>query len=209
MQETKNFTNYKLQVHDRILDAAMRDFAKLGIKATKMDDLAIALGISKRTIYEIFGTKEGLLFECIRRRHLCKTQEIALYAANHDVVDTVVHLYRASIDESTALTPGFYEELSKYPEIMRYQEQQKDRNQQNFLSFINRGINEGYFRSDINYEIITHVFDALQTYIHSNSLYQRYSVEDLFFNMLFVPVRGFCTPKGIQKLDRLFEESKG
>jgi hypothetical protein len=39
-------------------------------------------------------------------------------------------------------------------------------------------------------------------------LYQQYTFEDLFFNMLFVSLRGLCTPKGIEKLDKFFAETK-
>ena len=46
---------------DRILQAAMRLFARRGIADTKMDDVAKAAGIAKGTIYEYFKNREELL----------------------------------------------------------------------------------------------------------------------------------------------------
>ncbi len=46
---------------DRILQAAMRLFARRGIADTKMEDVAKAAGIAKGTIYEYFKNREELL----------------------------------------------------------------------------------------------------------------------------------------------------
>ena len=53
MQENKNLSTYRLGLKGKILDTAMKMFAKNGIKAVRMDDIAHALNISKRTMYEL------------------------------------------------------------------------------------------------------------------------------------------------------------
>ncbi len=40
----------------------MEMFRSQGIKSVRMDDIAQQLGVSKRTLYELFGDKETLLF---------------------------------------------------------------------------------------------------------------------------------------------------
>lgn len=47
---------------EKIVAQAMQIFLKQGIKAVRMDDIAQMMGISKRTLYELFGDKETLLF---------------------------------------------------------------------------------------------------------------------------------------------------
>ena len=37
----------------------------MGIKSVRMDDVANVMGMSKRTLYEMFGDKEELLYESI------------------------------------------------------------------------------------------------------------------------------------------------
>ena len=62
MQETKAITAYKQGLRVKILTTAMADFRQRGIRGVTMDDVATELGISKRTLYEIFDKKEDLLF---------------------------------------------------------------------------------------------------------------------------------------------------
>ena len=47
---------------ERIIEQAMQMFVTQGIKSVRMDDIAQQLGVSKRTLYELFGDKEGLLY---------------------------------------------------------------------------------------------------------------------------------------------------
>lgn len=50
---------------DYIVDRATEMFCSLGIKAVRMDDIAQQIGVSKRTLYELFGDKETLLKLCM------------------------------------------------------------------------------------------------------------------------------------------------
>ena len=54
---------------ERIIEHAMEMFATQGIKSVRMDDIASQLGMSKRTLYELFGDKEELLYLSISRRY--------------------------------------------------------------------------------------------------------------------------------------------
>lgn len=47
-------------MHHRIMDAAAEEISLRGVKFT-MHDLAIRLGISKRTLYQCFSSKEELI----------------------------------------------------------------------------------------------------------------------------------------------------
>ena len=60
----KEDTSQELRV--RILDEAARQFDKKGIKFT-MDDLAHALGMSKKTIYTVFEDKRSIMTQTIDR----------------------------------------------------------------------------------------------------------------------------------------------
>ena len=51
---------------DLIVEQAAKMFVNQGVKAVRMDDIAHELSISKRTLYELFGDKEELLYLCIK-----------------------------------------------------------------------------------------------------------------------------------------------
>jgi AcrR family transcriptional regulator len=55
--------------HGKVLDAALRLFARQGIDATSMDAIAEASGVSKATIYKHWPDKDALCLESLARAH--------------------------------------------------------------------------------------------------------------------------------------------
>ena len=55
----------RTELKKRIVETAMQAFKSHGIKIITMDDIAVSLVISKRTLYEVFANKEILLEACI------------------------------------------------------------------------------------------------------------------------------------------------
>ena len=51
----------------RIVDVAMRHFAEQGYEAARVGDIAAELGIAKGSIFQHFGSKDGLFFEVYKK----------------------------------------------------------------------------------------------------------------------------------------------
>jgi TetR/AcrR family transcriptional regulator len=51
----------------RIVDSAMRHFAEHGYDAARVGDIAAELGIAKGSIFQHFGSKDGLFFEVYKK----------------------------------------------------------------------------------------------------------------------------------------------
>lgn len=209
MQVLRETTAYRTALRERIIEKAMQDFSKHGIRAVKMDTLAKELGISKRTMYEIFEDKESLLFEGIKVYGERKREYMHSYAEEgHDVIDIIMEAYHMKVEEVRAVNPDFYLDLMKYPRLAQYMKEAQQKSHEGFLAFMKRGVDDGYFRPDVNYELVPHIFDALGQYILTNSLVQQYSVEELFSNCFLIALRGFCTDKGLHTIDKLMAEAK-
>lgn len=203
MTELKNLTGYKLSLQDRITEQACQLFTTHGIKAVTMDDVARQLAISKRTLYEIFGTKEALLLAIIvdyRKKHGELLRE--KLAGCSDVMDILLVVYRDKIEEFRHVNPLFYSELSHYPQLLQGLQSDREEQRRQFLKFMERGISEGYFRQDINYTLVEQLFNELGRYLMKSELYRHHDIEDLFRNVIFVTLRGLCTTKGVQRLDQ-------
>ena len=210
MQVLKETTAYRVSLHERIIEKAMQEFSMHGIRAVKMDDLAADLGISKRTLYEIFKDKETLLFEGIKVYNARKQEYMRSYAEDerHHVIDVIMEAYRMKVEEVRAVNPAFYLDLMKYPKLAQHMKESQKESRKGFLAFVQRGVADGYFRLDVNYELVPHIFDALGQYILTNSLVQQYSVEELFSNCFLIALRGLCTDKGLHTIDTLMAEAK-
>ncbi|MGM9697338.1 MAG: TetR/AcrR family transcriptional regulator [Prevotella sp.] len=200
-------TSYRRTLKDKILSTANELFNKRGVKAVKMDDISNSLSISKRTLYEIYDNKEDLLFECVKNSFESSEKELHELVMNADnVMDILIHIFRLKLQQLRKTHPSFYCELEKYPKILEYFEQQNADRQQQQMDFIHRGIREGYFRSDVNYDLTLNLFDVSNRFIISNYSNLNYSMELVSYNMIFVFLRGFCTMKGIEILDKFLEE---
>ena len=210
MQVLKETTAYRASLRERIIEKAMQEFSMHGIRAVKMDDLAADLGISKRTLYEIFRDKETLLFEGIKIYSARKQEYMRSYAEDerHHVIDIIMEAYHMKVEEVRSVNPLFYLDLMKYPKLAQHMKELQQESREGFLAFMKRGVDDGYFRPDVNYELVPHIFDALGQYILTNSLVQKYSVEELFSNCFLIALRGFCTEKGLRTIDILMAETK-
>ena len=209
MQVLRETTAYRASLRERIIEKAMQDFSKHGIRAVKMDTLAKELGISKRTMYEIFEDKETLLFEGVKVYGERKREYMHSYAEEgHDVIDIIMEAYHMKVEEVRAVNPDFYLDLMKYPRLAQYMKEAQQKSREGFLAFMKRGVDDGYFRPDVNYELVPHIFDALGQYILTNSLVQQYSVEELFSNCFLIALRGFCTEKGLHTIETLMAAGK-
>lgn len=203
MQEIKVLSTYRLSLKSKILDSAMLAFAQRGIKSVKMDDIAKGLNISKRTLYELYENKEILLYECIKKAKAQDEREMLTMMSQHDnVIDIILNIYKIKIEQFKQVTPQFYSDLEKFPKVMSYLEEQHDRDRVLQKQFIVRGVEEGYFRKDVDIDIVIIMFEALSQYVRRTRLYNQYPVKDIFNNMLFISFRGICTQKGIEVIDR-------
>ena len=87
----------RLELRERIIDTALNSFATHGIKSITMDDIAAALGISKRTLYEVFADKESLLKECILQKQAERDKYLQeIYEQSNNVLEVILAVFQKS-----------------------------------------------------------------------------------------------------------------
>lgn len=202
MQEIRETTAYKKSLKGRILEAAMKAFAQRGVKAVKMDDIAQMLSISKRTLYEIYKDKEELLYQGVVQYDQNNRQYLAAFVEQaSSVMDIIIEFYQRRVVSVGTVNPLFYEDIHKYPKVVDYLNKEREHAYDQFLGFLQRGVREGYFREDVDYELVTQLFNAINTYVMNQHLLSCYPIQQVFANMLLIPLRGFCTKKGLQVIE--------
>jgi AcrR family transcriptional regulator len=87
-------TQYKIDVKEKIVDAALATFSKNGYDRTRMDDIAEAANVSKGTLYLYFKNKEELFFDISERniREL-KEQLSTLLTKSEDLISSAENFY--------------------------------------------------------------------------------------------------------------------
>jgi len=66
----------------RILKSASLLFYRKGVRAVSMDDVAEAANVTKMTVYQHFRSKEALLLDTLRARHVERQTRLAKYIAS-------------------------------------------------------------------------------------------------------------------------------
>lgn len=145
-------------VKDNILEKAEAMFMRLGVRSVTMDDVSKELGMSKKTLYQFFENKDELV-SCVAHAHLDKEKAEFLSIANvaENAIDELHKIARCIRKNFSEINPSMLFDLKKYhPEAWKI-----------FLNFkhsvilgniqknLVRGIEEGYYRQDIDPEILS------------------------------------------------------
>lgn len=210
MTQEETSKSNRAALKETILQKATELFLQHGVRHVLMDDIAAALSISKRTVYEIYPTKANLVFDVVSTRESKREEHLQQFVEQHpDTIDIVVEFYRMNVKELDEINPIFFEDVHKYPEVIEYLCEKHDARHQISIDFIRRAVDEGYFREDVNYDIFKCMGEASSQYFMSKQLYKHFTLEELFRTLLMVMLRGICTEKGVTAIDAHLQNFKG
>lgn len=185
-------------------------FLNEGVRQVKMDDIARALSISKRTLYEIYVNKELLLLDVIKELESSHERQLKEYASNGaDTMEIIVEVYRLQMKELGEVNPHFFEDLHAYDSLSEYLRLEHEKHGIENRKFIEEAIREGYFLGDLNYDVIYSILDASSSYILNADMFRKYGLKTVFHNFTMVFLRGICTEKGVKRLGELMQKIKG
>ena len=197
--------DYRNELKERILEYSEKEFYANGVRQVKMDNIANYLSISKRTLYEIYPTKEDLLLECVKKHDKTHESRIEQYIeeSNPNAIEIIIFSYKIKLEHFLQLNPLFLVELCKYKRVINYFDARDKERDTNFEWLFNRGVEEGFFRKDLNPRIISNMFTVSLKEAIDNELYKEFGMEYLFRDIVFTLIRGICTIKGIEAIDQL------
>ena len=207
MRKNGHPTNYRQELRDKILRTAIRLFKKHGVKNVKMDDISNALAISKRTLYEIYDNKEELLLAGVRLDKMNKRQQMEAFATkgNHNEIEVMAKFVKIQMEDLNNISPLFFSEIGLYKRVVSFLQEHKAEQRRYILDFIQQGVEHGYFMPGLNYDIVIDMGDGVMNHVMETKLYEQYPIQEIFHNYVSVLMRGYCTDKGIQELDKLFK----
>lgn len=207
---TKEYTAYKQRLRPAILEEANRCFAKYGIRAVKMDDIARNLAISKRTVYELYATKEDLLCEVVMSRHKQRDKEIQeLVQLADNTMDVLIGVLSIQLKSVATTNFNFFKDMVKYPKVAKAVNEYFEQQHARAAKFFANGVEEGFFLHTVDYVVFNRIVSGVFDMLCIDRRYDDLTYPELFKNYLWVMIRGFCTGKGIEKIDRFMEDVVG
>lgn len=193
---------------ERILAISHVLFTQKGFKAVRMDDIAADLGISKRTLYEIYPNKEDLIYETFKvtTEHNMESFGKTVLTCS-DTMDILTEFIKLRIKEMRNASPCLIEEMKSYPRVQEYIETLKQQYRESSRKFYLKAQEEGYIRKDINTELLNDIYHCMNDSFFESKVYQKYKPEELFRTMLSLFIRSLCTQQGVVRFDKMLEET--
>lgn len=197
-----------------IIERASSMFVTQGVKAVRMDDIAQELSISKRTLYELFGDKEELLYQSIlhflvkgqqRRVEQSQSVENSLEVMLVCLRDMVV--YAPISSRIRANLKRFYPKVFE-----RLEGDARANSMEDLRRWVKECVASGYFTATADSDLVVRV---LQDSVHGIMLMEMYDTTDSVHLVsriayaIVIFIRGLCTQSGIEVIDRCFDKYFG
>jgi len=150
----------------KIIDVAMRHFAEQGYHAARVGDMATELGIAKGSIFQHFGSKDGLFFEVYKKavrsfsRYLdapTEVRELGFFEVVRYWLERTEHLIREDwIPYRVSLLGNYGTDLALKREINRFLLAEDP---YGTVAFVRFGIERGELRSNLDLEMTVSIID--------------------------------------------------
>ena len=191
---------------ERIVAQAMQMFVSEGIKSVRMDDIARQLGVSKRTLYELFGDKESLLYLALEHWFECKRLErIRVSADAENVLEAMFRVLVCVMDDSESIQRLLGNLRKFYPGVYgRLLREGSSKSRQDLRSMLERGISDGLFVATINIDLAISVLYYTASAITDRKdllLPAGMSEREAFVQIVSNFFRGISTPEGARLVD--------
>jgi len=195
-----------MDYRQRILEEAAVMFRTYGIRAVTMDMLANQMGISKRTIYEVFSDKDELLTGVLKWMKL-KQKEVIDKALeeSENVIEAIYSILNSMMEHFKSMSPAFLMDMKRqHQNIMKKLD---DADQlpyvKNNEAIIERGIKEGIFRKDIDVKIINRCLLEVAKMSNDREIFppDHFTDSEVIKNFYINYLRGICTQKGLDLIN--------
>jgi TetR/AcrR family transcriptional regulator, cholesterol catabolism regulator len=197
-----------MEIRTRIIEGAADLFKTHGIRAVTMDTLANHLGISKRTIYEVFSDKDELLSGVLKLMILKQKDLVKrVLDDSENAIVAIFKILEINMNHFQEMSITFQSDIKKFHHevMMKKSESNEIPDYHSNMQVIERGIKEKLFRKDINPELVNRCIYSLGRAIMDQELYpfEQFSRREVIKNVLINYLRGISTMEGMELINRL------
>jgi len=150
-----------------IIKTAGELFFRLGIRSVSIDDICRELGMSKKTFYVYFASKDELIEQMLRANveHMEQKMRTTMETSDFGGIVRKFTQWITTEKEDVRKVPQLVYDLKKYypQQYNAFQSQSFEIQQQYIEQFIDRGMQAGLVRADINKEYTSHLFAKIYT----------------------------------------------
>ncbi|ALJ05290.1 TetR family transcriptional regulator [Pseudalgibacter alginicilyticus] len=200
-------------MRDKILTGATDLFLNYGFKSVTMDDIANALGVSKKTIYQHFDNKTKLVEAATSHVFQSISEGIEeIIDSNKNPIEEIYSIKQFVTEylKNEKSSPQY--QLQKYyPKIFKNLKNSQFCIMQNCVTDnLNKGVQNGLYRDTIHVDFISRIYFNTLLIIKDKDLFpeNKFSIQMLMSNFIEYHLRGICTPKGLEILNKYINSNQ-
>lgn len=193
----------------RIIEVATRSFLPLGLSKVTLDEIASELGMSKKTMYKFFSSKEDLLKEVVHTiMSRVRTRIEVIVNSDRPSVEKLPEVFGLLARQIGGMSRQFLIDLQRFaPELWREMDEfRRQRILTNVRRIFVQAKKEGVLRKDLDIELfILVVLNSVQGIVNPRVLSeQAFSMEDALRGIFTIIFEGAMTEEARGKF-HLFE----
>lgn len=199
-------TEISTEQFDELVGRIFPILAEKGPAHTTMDLLARRLSMSKRTLYEIFGSKDEMIKTVMSHLHLKYAREVQeIYRRSENMMEVMVHVLLYHQQVMSRLSANFFRDMDVRSKHLRDDYESNSRRWGEYISAaIAKGVKEGVFRADANYKVIV---PLIRVQMESLRRIEEFFPPDITLVEAYSAIalgllRSIATAEGMRTLDR-------
>ena len=198
---------------EEIVKRALNDFIQYGFKTFTMDDLANKMGISKKTLYEYFPSKQDLVDACLDYALEMSCTNVTTFVQGEGSVIENVYRNQKKVQEVFNINSDrpIWELQKYYPKTYERMKSEFAKTDALFIDkLLEKGWQEGLFRKDINvnfYKVFYTSVQRLRSITHTFPE-REFPFWETIYTILEYFFRILVNEKGLKELERVLEEVK-
>ncbi len=201
----------KMTFLETILGEILQIFKREGIEANSEADIIKKLDIRSSTFHELFADKADMVRQVtIFDIEQQKQEQARMLAKAVNPVEEIMMLLQDGIQKMKEINPVYILDMQRYPEAWQLSMEHVSTNNQIVnAEILNRGILEGYFRRDINLQLVTKIILEQFLMMINPAVFppQKYNLSEVFRSIYLYYVRGICTDAGGKMAEEYFSRN--
>lgn len=200
------------EAREKILKGAETLFMRYGVRSISMDDIARHLAVSKKTLYQHFTDKDDMITQ-ISKIHLERNIE-EMDTCSNTASNAIDELGKISVclkKDMEEINPSLLFDLQKYhPKAWSVWIEFKHKFiRESVVKNLNKGIEEGYFRPEINVDIMAALRIQIVEDVFNESIFpkEKFNLAEAQMQVFDHFVYGLCTEKGRKLYQKLKAEA--
>ena len=145
--------------------------------------------------------------ECILKAQADRDRYLLqVYEESHNVLEVILAVFQKSIEVFHQTNKRFFEDIKKYPKVYEIMRARQDSDSVKTMSFFKVGVDQGIFRSDVNFAIVNMLVREQFDVLLNTDVCNEYPFIEVYESIMFTYIRGISTEKGAKVLEDFIQE---